>query len=65
MNDFRNAYNLSSLVKEPTCSKDPDNASCIDLISTNSQSQISRLLCGGEGLYDFHRVVVAIMKTTF
>ena len=38
MNDFRNAYNLSSLVKEPTCSKNPDNPSCIDLISTNSQS---------------------------
>ena len=31
MNDFCNAYNLSSLIKEPTCHKIPENPSCIDL----------------------------------
>ena len=29
LNDFCNVYNLFSLVKEPTCFKNPDNPSCI------------------------------------
>ena len=36
MNDFCNAYNLSSLIMETTCYKNPENPSCIDLILTNS-----------------------------
>ena len=38
MNDFCNAYNLSSLVKEPTCHKNPDNPSCIERVLTNQPS---------------------------
>ena len=33
--DFFNVYNLSNLVEEPTCFKNPDNPSCIDLFLTN------------------------------
>ena len=32
---FCNTYNLSCLVKEPTCFKNVENPSCIDLILTN------------------------------
>ena len=35
MNDFSNVYDLFSLVKEPTCFKNPYNSSCIDLFLTN------------------------------
>ena len=28
-------YNLKSLIREPTCYKNPENPSCIDLILTN------------------------------
>ena len=38
MNDFCNAYNLSSLVKEPTCHKNPDNPSCTERVLTNQPS---------------------------
>ena len=31
LNDFCDIYNSKSLVKEPTCYKNPDNPSCIDL----------------------------------
>ena len=31
MNDFCCVYNLSSLVKKPTCFKNPIHPSCIDL----------------------------------
>ena len=36
MNDFCNAFNLSSLIKESTCYRGNHNSSWIDLILTNS-----------------------------
>ena len=35
MEEFMKAYNLKNLVKGPTCFKNPDKPSCIDLILTN------------------------------
>ena len=35
MSSFCDAFELTSLIKEPTCYKNPDNPSCIDLILTN------------------------------
>ena len=32
--DFRNVYNLESLSNTPTCFKNPENPSCIDLLLT-------------------------------
>ena len=31
MNDFCESFNLSSLIRESTCYKNPENHSCIDL----------------------------------
>ena len=36
MNTFFGSYELNSLVKEPTCYKNTERPSCIDLILTNS-----------------------------
>ena len=35
MNFFWKTYNLTNLIKQRTCYKNPDNATCIDLILTN------------------------------
>ena len=35
MEVFCTTYNFKNLVKEPTCFKNADNPSCIDLILTN------------------------------
>ena len=35
LNDFFNVYNLRNIVKEPTCFKNPENPSCIDLLLIN------------------------------
>ena len=32
---FCNTFNFGSLIAEPTCYKNPENPSCIDLILTN------------------------------
>ena len=38
MQIFCNTYNLKSLVSKPTCYKNIENPSCIDLILTNKSS---------------------------
>ena len=35
MLDFCESYKLKSLIKQPTCFKNPENPSCIDLFLTN------------------------------
>ena len=36
MKYFRDNYNLKSLGKQPTCYKNPDRPTCIDLFLTNA-----------------------------
>ena len=35
MKSFCESYNLTNLIKQPTCFKNPDKPSCIDLLLTN------------------------------
>ena len=65
MKTFCETYVLSSLIKEPTYYKIPQNPSCIDLILTNSpySFQISSVI--ETGLSDFHMMAVTVMKTTY
>ena len=65
MNDFCNAYNLSSLIKEPTCYKNPDNPSSIDLTLKNSPRIFQGSCVMETGLSDFHRMTVTIMTAIF
>ena len=60
MKTFCESYTLSSLIKEPTCYKNPQNPSCIDLILTNSPYSFQNSCVIETGLPDFHR-----MKTTY
>ena len=65
INDFCNAFNLSSLIKEPKCYKNQKNPSCINLILTNLPSSFQGFCMVETGLSDSHRMVVAIMKISF
>ena len=44
MKDFCEAFNSSSLVKKPTCFKNPENPTCIDSILTNRSIAFKILL---------------------
>ena len=44
LNDFRDIYNLKTLVKEPTCYENPHNPSCTDLFLTNRSTRTVSLL---------------------
>ena len=61
MKAFCESYNLSSLIKEPTCYKNPQNPSCIDLILTNLKNSCMIQT----GLPDFHKMTVTVMKKTY
>ena len=50
---------------KPTCFKNPDNPSRIDLILTNRSISFQNSGVIETGLSDFHKLVVTVMKTTF
>ena len=65
MSVFCSIYNLKNLVKEPTCSKNVENPSCIDLILTNKPLYFQTTKAIETDLSDFHRLTITIMKSTF
>ena len=65
MNDFCNVYNLSNLVKEPTCFKNPDNPSCIDLFLTNCPKCFQSTMTIETGISGFHKMVITVLKTFY
>ena len=56
MKAFCESYNLSSLIKEPTCYKNPPNSSCVNLILTNSPHTFQNSCVIQTGLSDFHEM---------
>ena len=54
MKYFSESYNLKSLVRVPTCFKDPENPPSIDLSLMNSPYFFQRLCVIETGLPDFH-----------
>ena len=63
LNDFCDIYNLKNLVKEPTCFKNPDNPSCIDLFLTNRPRTFQCTTTIDTGISDFRKLVVTALKT--
>ena len=61
VNDFCNVYNLSNLVKEPTCCKNPDNPSCIDLLLTNRPNCFQSTMTMETGITDFLKMVITVL----
>ena len=65
MAGFCDRYDLTSLISEPTCYKNPENPTCIDLILTNHPLSFQNSCVLEIGLSDFHKMTVAIMKLSF
>ena len=62
---FLYQHDLTNLVKEGTCYKNPGNPSCIDLYLTNSPLSFQNTSSVFTGLSDFHKLVLTVFKTTF
>ena len=65
LHDFCNVYNLESLSNTPTCFKNPENPSCIELLLTNSKHNFDETVVLESGLSVFHKLVVSILKSYF
>ena len=65
MSSFCDTFDLTSLIKEPTCNKNPDNPSCIDLILINKPISFQNSCVAETGLFDFYRIILTLTKVTF
>ena len=64
MTSFCSSNDLTSLTDQPTCYKNPDEPTCIDLILTNLPNCIQNNVFE-TGLSDFHMMVVSELKMRF
>ena len=62
MKNFCEIYNLENLINEPTCYKNPDNPSSIDVVLTNSKNSFQNSMAIETGLSDHHKMVVTVLK---
>ena len=58
LDDFMDEFHAKNLVKEPTCFKNPENPSCIDLFLTNNFRCFMKTTSVSTGLSDFHKMIV-------
>ena len=65
MKAFCDNYNLTSLIKQPTCYKNLSNPTCIDLILSNTPRSFQRTCVIDTGLSDFHLMTLTVMKKSF
>ena len=65
MKEFCDIYNLSNLIKEPTCFKNPLNPSSIDVMLTNRARQFQNSHTVETGLSDHHKMTITVLKTFF
>ena len=50
------------MIKNPTCFKNPDKPSCIDLILTNIPKSLSKSQTLETGLLDFHNLTLTVLE---
>ena len=65
LSQFVYEYNAKNIVKENTCFKNVLNPSCIDLFITNSPLNFQNIISISNGLSDFHKMVITIVKMSF
>ena len=62
MSEFCALYNLTNLIKEPTCYKNVDKSTSIDLILTNHARCFQHSGIHETGLSDFHKLTFTVLK---
>ena len=65
LDTFLYQHELENVNKEPTCSKNSENPSCIDFILTNNSRSFFKTNIFFTGLSDFHKLVLSVFKTNF
>ena len=63
MKNFCELYDLENLIKQPTCYKNADNPSSIDLLLTNRKNSFQNSMTIETGLSDYHKMIITVLKT--
>ena len=58
-------YDLTNLIKQPTCYKNSTNPTCIDLILTNAPRSSHSASVVETGLSDSHLMTMTVMRKSF
>ena len=64
-NEFCQTYNLYNLITEPTCYKNPNNPSSIDMILTNRKNSFENSATIETGLSDHHKMIFTMLNSKF
>ena len=62
---FLYQHELKAINKQPTCYKNVDNPSCVDIFLTNKPKLFFKSESLFTGLSDCHKLVLTVFKTTF
>ena len=65
MKSFCENYNLKSVIKQPTCYKNPSKRTCADLMLTNVPRMFQSTCVLETGPSDFHLLTVTVMRKFF
>ena len=65
MQEFCDMYSLVNLIKEPTCFKNPNNPSSIDVMLTNRKDSFQNSMAIETGLSDHHKMTITVLKRYF
>ena len=65
MKDFCVMYDLENLISGPTCFKNANNPSSIDVMLTNRKTSFQNSMTIETGLPDHHKMTVTVLKTYF
>ena len=63
--EFMTTFCQKRLINELTCYKNPNRASCIDLIITNRPKSFQNPCTFETALSDFHKVTLTVLKISF
>ena len=62
LTDFCEIYKLKYLIKDKTCTKNPNKPSFIVLIITNRSTSFQNSMVIETGLSDFHKMCITVIK---
>ena len=65
MSEFSEMYNHKNLINEPTCYKNPNNPSSIDVILTNRKRSFESSIAIETGLSDHHKMIITVLKSNY
>ena len=63
MKNFCELYDLENLIKQPTCYKNADNPSSIDVLLTNRKNSFQNSMTIETGLSDHHKMIITVLKS--